>query len=59
MIFHNLIGYDSNFIMQEIGKFGMNIDVVPNNMERYMALFIGPHLKFIDSLQFMASSPAG
>ena len=44
--------------MQEIGRFEMNIDVIPNNMERYMAFLIGKHLKFIDSFQFMASSLA-
>ena len=56
VIFHNLRGYDSHLIMQEIGKFGKNIQVIPNNMEKYMAFFLGKHLKFIDSLQFMNSS---
>ena len=42
--------------MQEIGKFGKNINVIPNNMEKYMAFFLGKHLKFIDSLQFMNKS---
>ena len=56
VIFHNLRGYDSHFIMQEIGKFGKDIKVIPNNMEKYMAFFLGKHLKFIDSFQFMNSS---
>ena len=56
VIFHNLKGYDSHLIMQEIGKFGKNINVIPNNMEKYMAFFLGKHLKFIDSLQFMNKS---
>ena len=56
VIFHNLRGYDSHFIMQEIGKFGQNIDVIPNNMEKYLAFFLGKHLKFIDSFQFMSNS---
>ena len=33
VIFHNLRGYDSHFIMQEIGKFKQDINVIPNNME--------------------------
>ena len=41
VIFHNLRGYDSYFIMQEIGDTGkgnnMHINCIPNNMERYMA----------------------
>ena len=70
VIFHNLRGYDSHFIMQEIGaivkdyeytnkkgeKCQMNINVIPNNMEKYMAFMLGNHLTFIDSFQFMSSS---
>ena len=70
VIFHNLRGYDSHFIMQEIGAIvknhafknnkgediEMNINAIPNNMEKYMALMLGNHLTFIDSFQFMSSS---
>ena len=70
VIFHNLRGYDSHFIMQEIGaivknhtfknKKGkdiqMTINAIPNNMEKYMAFMLGNHLTFIDSFQFMSSS---
>ena len=70
VIFHNLRGYDSHFIMQEIGaivkqytyknKKGqeqqMNINAIPNNMEKYMAFMLGNHLVFLDSFQFMSSS---
>ncbi|XP_068691018.1 uncharacterized protein [Montipora foliosa] len=70
VIFHNLRGYDSHFIMQEIGeivkkhtytnkkgeKCQMNINAIPNNMEKYMASMLGNHLTFIDSFQFMSSS---
>ena len=34
----------------------MNINVIPNNMEKYMAFMLGNHLTFIDSFQFMSSS---
>ena len=57
VVFHNLRGYDSHFIMQEIGKFGVNINVIPNNMEKYMAFMISK-LVFIDSLQFLNQSLA-
>ena len=70
VIFHNLRGYDSHFIMQEIGQIvkdnkyinkngetcEMSINVIPNNMEKYMAFMLGNNLTFIDSLQFMNSS---
>jgi hypothetical protein len=36
VVFHNLRGYDSHLIMQEIGKFKMDVNVIPNNMEKYI-----------------------
>jgi len=39
VIFHNLRGYDSHFIMEEINKFKKSVGVIPNNMDRYMAIF--------------------
>ena len=60
VIFHNLRGYDSHFIMQQIGSIGksnnLSINCIPNNMEKYMAFMLGKHLVFLDSFQFMASS---
>ena len=70
VIFHNLRGYDSHFIMQQIGKIAkkhtyknkrgeechMNINCIPNNMEKYMAFMLGNHLVFLNSFQFMSSS---
>ena len=52
--------------MQEIGEIAkhleyknkkgkekeMNINVIPNNMEKNMALMLGKHLVFIDSFNF-------
>ena len=70
VIFHNLFGYDSHFIMQQIGEIAkkhaytnkkgekqdLNINAIPNNMEKHMAFVFGNHLTFIDSFQFMSSS---
>ena len=53
-------GYDSHFIMQEIEhivkdyeytnkdgkKCQMNINAIPNNMEKYLAFMLGNHLNF-------------
>ena len=70
VIFHNLRGYDSHFIMQQIGEIAkkhaytnkkgekqdLNISAIPNNMEKYMTFMLGNHLTFINSFQFMSSS---
>ena len=70
VMFHNLRGYDSYFIIQQIGEIAkkhaymnkkgekqdLDINEIPNNMEKYMAFILGKQLKFIDSFQFMSTS---
>ena len=56
VIFHNLRGYDLHLILQEIGKFNKDMNVIPNIMEKYMAFMIDRNLIFIDSFQFMNQS---
>ena len=56
VIVHNLRGYDSHLIMQEIDKFDVKINVKPNRLEKHMAWTINQNLVFIDSMQFMTSS---
>ena len=34
----------------------LNINAIPNNMEKYMAFMLGNHLTFIESFQFISSS---
>ena len=38
-IFHNLRGYDSHLIFCELGKFDVEISVMPNGLEKYMTFF--------------------
>ena len=33
----------------------MNLNAIPNNMEKYMTFMLGYNLVFIDSFQFMSS----
>ena len=56
VIFHYLRGYDSHLIFNELNKFDVKIDVIPNGLEKYMAFFLNKNLVFIDSMQFMNSS---
>ena len=45
--------YDSDLIMQEIGKFDLKTSVIPNGLEKYMVSTINKNLVFIHSMQFM------
>ena len=70
VIFHDLCGYDSHFIIQQIREIAkkhaytnkkgekqdLSINAIPNNMEKHMAFMLGNHLTFIDIFQFMSSS---
>ena len=56
VIFHDLKGYDSHLLIQEIGKFDVKVHAIPNGLEKYMAFAINNNLVFIDSMQFMNSS---
>ena len=56
VIFNNLRGYDSHLIMQEINKFDIELNVIPNGLEKYTAFTINNNSVFIDSMQFMNSS---
>ena len=51
VIFHNLRGYDSHLIMQEIGKTNVKTIVIPNWLEKYMVFTSNKNLVFIDSIQ--------
>ena len=56
VVFHNLKKYDSDLIMQELGKFSLKINIVPNELEKYMSFSFNNKLSFIDSFQFLSSS---
>ena len=51
VLFHNLRGYDENFIINGASSSHGPIRVIPTNMERFMAFSIG-RLQFLDSYQF-------
>ena len=56
VIFHNLRGYDRHLIMQEVGKFDVNVNFIPNALEKYMAFTINRNLVFIDTMQVINCS---
>ena len=42
--------------MQELAKFNLKINVIPNGLEKYMSFSINNKLSFIDSFRFLSSS---
>ena len=52
IVIHNSRAYDTHLIVQEIKKEYGRIQLIPNNMERYISLQID-RLRFIDSFQFL------
>lgn len=55
VFFHNLKNYDSHLIIQALGKYTSNIDVIPTTEERYISFKV-QNMVFLDSFAFMASS---
>ena len=54
--FNELKLYDLHLIMQELGKFNLKINVIPNGLWEYMSFTINNRLRFIGSFQFLSSS---
>ena len=54
IVFRNLRNYDSNLIMQEIGKFNLKISVIPNGLEKCVTFTINNKLSFIYNFQFLS-----
>ena len=44
VIFHNLGGYDNHLIFNELDKFDVKINVLPNWLEKYMTFFLNKNL---------------
>ena len=42
--------------MNVINKFDVNVSVIPNRLEKYMAFTINRNLVFVDSKRFMNSN---
>ena len=40
--------------MQELGKFNLTINIIPNDSEKYMSFSINDNLSFLDSVQFLS-----
>ena len=59
VVFHNLKGYDSHFIIEKLGDIikqePLDVKVIATNAEKYTTIYLDKHLAFIDSYQFMAS----
>jgi len=54
VFFHNLRGYDSHFLIREIGKFKKRISIIPTDTEKFISFSIS-NVKFKDSYQFLGA----
>ena len=43
-------------IFDELNKFNVETEVIPNRLEKYITFFLNENLVFFDSMQFMNSS---
>ena len=58
VFFHNLEGYDSHLLMQQLGKYPeKKLSCISKNMEKYISFSLG-NLRFLDSMSFMGGSLA-
>ena len=48
VVFHNLRGYDSHILMKELARFKRKINIIPNNMEKYMSFSVGTEITYYD-----------
>eukprot|EP01048_Picozoa_sp_COSAG05_P019414 COSAG05_NODE_3032_length_2402_cov_10.783326_3_plen_159_part_01 len=55
VFFHNLKGYDAHLIVSEVGKYTSNLQVIPQNYEKFIS-FSFSNLRFLDSFAFLSSS---
>ena len=53
IVFHNLRGDDAHLIFQKVKRKHGEINVIPNNSERYISFDVG-RLKFLDSMYFLS-----
>ena len=53
---YNLKRYDDCLITEELGKFRLKTNVIPNVLERHMTFIISNKFIFIASFQFLSSS---
>jgi hypothetical protein len=57
---HNLSGYDSHFLIRELGSVEAEITIIPNTTENVISFSITPknglEIRFVDSFRFMSSS---
>ena len=56
VVFHNLINYDSHLVMEELIKFNLKMNFIPNGLEKSMSFSINNKLSFIESFWFQSSS---
>ena len=55
-VFHDLKNHCSHLIMQELDKFSLKTNAIPNGLEKFMSFSTTNKLTFTDIFQFLSSS---
>ena len=56
VILHSSRSFGSHLIIQEIDKFDLKVSVIPNGLQKCMAITINNNLDFIESIRFVNTS---
>ena len=56
IVLHNRKKLRLPSIIEELGKFNLKVNVIPNGLEKYLSLSISDKLALIDSVRFLSSS---
>ena len=56
IIFHNLDRYDGHLIFKETNNFNVDLEVIPQTIDKCMSVIVNRNITFMDLLQFIKAS---
>ena len=56
IIFHNLDRYDGHLIFKETNNFNVDLEVIPQTIDKCMSAIVNRNITFIDLLPFIKAS---
>ena len=56
IIFYDLQRFDEHIIFKELNIFNVDIDLIPEGIDKYMSIIVNMHFTFLESIQFYNGS---